>query len=42
MGSQIELFLQDDAKEDERHCFSIGTSTTLKTLFNDYTDKRST
>ena len=39
-GSHIELFLQDDVKEEERHGFSIDSGTTLKTLFNDYADKR--
>ena len=38
--SHIELFLQDDVKEEERHGFSIDSGTTLKTLFNDYADKR--
>ena len=39
-GSQIELFLHDDAKEEERHGYSIDSGTTLKTLFNDYAEKR--
>lgn len=39
-GTQIKLILVDDSNEDERHSFDIGSSTTLKALFNDYADKR--
>ena len=39
-SSPIELFLQDDAKEEQRHGLSIDSGTTLKTLFNGYADKR--
>ena len=38
-GTQIKLFLVDDANEDERQSFDIGSSTTLKALFNDYANK---
>eukprot|EP00584_Thalassiosira_punctigera_P007328 CAMPEP_0172539702 /NCGR_PEP_ID=MMETSP1067-20121228/10851_1 /TAXON_ID=265564 ORGANISM="Thalassiosira punctigera, Strain Tpunct2005C2" /NCGR_SAMPLE_ID=MMETSP1067 /ASSEMBLY_ACC=CAM_ASM_000444 /LENGTH=510 /DNA_ID=CAMNT_0013325427 /DNA_START=288 /DNA_END=1817 /DNA_ORIENTATION=+ len=37
---QIQLILVDDANEDKKQSFDIGSSTTLKTLFNDYADKR--
>lgn len=36
----LKLILVDDTNEDERHSFNIGSSTTLKALFNDYADKR--
>ncbi|KAL7524011.1 hypothetical protein ACHAXR_000405 [Thalassiosira sp. AJA248-18] len=29
-ASQIKLVLVDDANEDERHSFDVGSSTTLK------------
>lgn len=38
--TQLQLILVDDANEDDRHSFDIGSSTTLKTLFNDYAEKR--
>jgi len=38
--TQIQLILVDDTNEDERHSFDIGSSTTLKSLFNDYAEKR--
>ena len=39
-GTNLQLILMDDSNEDERHTFDIGSSTTLKTLFNDYAEKR--
>ena len=39
-GAQIQIILVGDTNEEERHSFSIGSSTTLKTLFNDYAEKR--
>mmetsp|Transcript_35399 Transcript_35399/g.74725 ORF Transcript_35399/g.74725 Transcript_35399/m.74725 type:complete len:533 (+) Transcript_35399:86-1684(+) len=39
-GTQMKLILADDANEDERHCFDIDSTTTLKALFNDYAEKR--
>lgn len=39
-GAQIKLILADDANEDDRQSFDIGSSTTLKALFNDYAEKR--
>jgi len=39
-GTQIQLILVDDSNEDERQTLNIGSSTTLKTLFNDYAEKR--
>lgn len=38
--AQIKISLEDDTDENERHSFDIGSSTTLKALFNDYADKR--
>lgn len=40
-GTKIQIILVDDANEDERHSFDIGSSTTLKTVFNEYAEKRS-
>ena len=40
-GTKIQLILVDDTNEDERHSFDIGSSTTLKTVFNEYAEKRS-
>lgn len=38
---QIRLILEDDNSNAEtRHVLNIGSSTTLKTLFNDYAEKR--
>mmetsp|Transcript_46707 Transcript_46707/g.98132 ORF Transcript_46707/g.98132 Transcript_46707/m.98132 type:complete len:413 (+) Transcript_46707:659-1897(+) len=39
-GTQIKLILADDTDRDEQQTFNIGSSATLKTLFNDYADKR--
>eukprot|EP00584_Thalassiosira_punctigera_P003793 CAMPEP_0172538824 /NCGR_PEP_ID=MMETSP1067-20121228/10140_1 /TAXON_ID=265564 ORGANISM="Thalassiosira punctigera, Strain Tpunct2005C2" /NCGR_SAMPLE_ID=MMETSP1067 /ASSEMBLY_ACC=CAM_ASM_000444 /LENGTH=480 /DNA_ID=CAMNT_0013324399 /DNA_START=123 /DNA_END=1564 /DNA_ORIENTATION=+ len=39
-GSQIQLVIADDARTDERQTLNIGSSTTLKTLFNEYSEKR--
>jgi len=39
-GEQIQLILVDAINENEQHSFDIGSSTTLKTLFNDYAEKR--
>jgi len=39
-GIQIKLVLVDDTNEDERYSLDIGSSTSLKALFNDYADKR--
>jgi len=39
-GTEIQLILVDGANAEERHILTIGSSTTLKTLFNDYADKR--
>jgi len=39
-GSQIQLIVVDDTNEDQRHSFDIGSSTTLKALFNDYAETR--
>lgn len=38
---KIKIILVDDTNEDERHSFDIGSSTTLKTVFNEYAEKRS-
>jgi len=38
-GEQIQLILADDASTEEQ-ILSIRSSTTLKTLFNDYAEKR--
>ncbi|KAL7534894.1 hypothetical protein ACHAWF_004981 [Thalassiosira exigua] len=38
--ARIELVLVDDSIKDGRQTISIGASTTLKTLFNDYAVKR--
>lgn len=38
--TQIELILVDDSEGDSRHSFEVGSSTTLKALFNNYADKR--
>ena len=38
--TQIQLILVCDANKDVRHVLSIGSSTTLKTLFNDYAKER--
>ena len=40
-GTKIQIILVDDTNEDERHSFDIGSSTTLKTVFNEYAEKRS-
>ena len=42
-GTKIQIILVDDTNEDERHSFGfdIGSSTTLKTVFNEYAEKRS-
>ena len=37
---KIKLIMVDDANEAERHSFGIGSSATLKSLFNEYADKR--
>mmetsp|Transcript_9005 Transcript_9005/g.15672 ORF Transcript_9005/g.15672 Transcript_9005/m.15672 type:complete len:519 (+) Transcript_9005:81-1637(+) len=39
-GKEIKLIIVDGSHEDERHSVNIGSSTTLKTLFNDYAEKR--
>ena len=39
--TKIQIILVDDTNEDERHTFDIGSSTTLKTVFNEYAEKRS-
>ena len=39
--TKIQIILVDDTNEDERHCLDIGSSTTLKTVFNEYAEKRS-
>ena len=39
--TKIQIILVDDTNEDERHSFDIGSSTTLKTVFNEYAEKRS-
>lgn len=39
-GVHIQLILVDSSGEDERHFFNIKSSTTLKTLFNGYAEKR--
>ena len=39
--TKIQIILVDDANKDERHTFDIGSSTTLKTVFNEYAEKRS-
>jgi len=39
-GIQIRLILVDDSDRDQRYSLDIGSSTTLKTLFNDYSKKR--
>ncbi|KAL7527013.1 hypothetical protein ACHAXR_004211 [Thalassiosira sp. AJA248-18] len=39
-ASQIKLVLVDDANKDGCRSFDIGSSTTLKVLFNDYADYR--
>jgi len=39
-GAKIKIVLVDDADETDRHSFDICSSTTLKSLFNDYADKR--
>ena len=38
--TQIQLILACDTNKHERHTLSIGSSTTLKTLFNDYARER--
>ena len=40
-GTKIQIILVADTNEDERHCFDIGSSSTLKTVFNEYAEKRS-
>lgn len=40
-STQIQLIIVDEENEDDRQTFDIGSSTTLKTLFNDYAEKRS-
>jgi hypothetical protein len=40
-GTNIQIILVDDTNEDECHSFDIGSSTTLKTVFNEYAEKRS-
>jgi len=35
-GAQISLILIDDANREDRHSLDIGSSTSLKTLFNKY------
>jgi len=39
-GTQVQLILADYKNTEERHLLNIGSSTTLKTLFNNYADKR--
>jgi len=39
-GTQMQLMLVDDKKENEPHSFNIRSSTTLKALFNEYAEKR--
>jgi DNA-nicking Smr family endonuclease len=39
-AQQIKITLVDDTNEAERQTFDIGSSTTLKSLFNDYAEKR--
>ena len=39
-GTQIQLILVNDPNKDERHSFDIGSTTTLKCLFNHYASKR--
>ncbi|KAL7540964.1 hypothetical protein ACHAXR_010523 [Thalassiosira sp. AJA248-18] len=38
--ARIQLVLAEDKDEGQRDIFDIGSSTTLKTLFNDYAEKR--
>jgi len=38
--TQIQLILADDENTEDRHALNIGSSTTLKMLFNDYAEKR--
>ena len=38
--TQIQLILVDDTNNDELRSFDIGPSSTLKSLFNDYAEKR--
>lgn len=37
---QIKITFVDDVDEEERQSFDIGSQTTLKSLFNDYADRR--
>ena len=39
-GAQITIMLVDDVDENICQSFDIGSSTTLKSLFNDYADER--
>lgn len=39
-SAQIKIVFVDDANDDEKHSFDIGSSITLKSLFNDYSDRR--
>jgi len=39
-GKQISLILLDNANEEDRHSLDIGSSTTLKVLFNEYAEIR--
>jgi len=39
-GTQIQLILACGANDDDRRTLSIGSSTNLKTLFNDYAKER--
>eukprot|EP00581_Thalassiosira_minuscula_P009788 CAMPEP_0183709412 /NCGR_PEP_ID=MMETSP0737-20130205/5462_1 /TAXON_ID=385413 /ORGANISM="Thalassiosira miniscula, Strain CCMP1093" /LENGTH=533 /DNA_ID=CAMNT_0025937507 /DNA_START=209 /DNA_END=1810 /DNA_ORIENTATION=- len=40
-GPQIQLVFVDGTNENDRCSFKIGLSTTLRSLFNDYAEKRS-
>ncbi|KAL9184087.1 hypothetical protein ACHAXT_002173 [Thalassiosira profunda] len=39
-GTPIRLVLVDDADDNERQSFDIGSGGTLKSVFNDYADRR--
>ncbi|KAL7529077.1 hypothetical protein ACHAXR_002789, partial [Thalassiosira sp. AJA248-18] len=40
VDTQIQLILVDGTNGDQRHSFDIGSSINLKTVFNDYAEKR--
>ena len=39
-GTQLQIILVNDRDQDDRHPLDIGSSTSLKTLFTDYAEKR--